>query len=602
MVTVAAANQIPGDSTFKHKAKNTGDWDVLEKHSPTSSSSHGNSENHDAAKQMTESSSATEVLKHQGVTRNFQNVPSGFMNDNITVDSETKSPNNHTITTDIEVPSLSLDIRGYEFSDGTRKHAIHKDAQGVTSSFDNENSSDEETTEKDVTKSVTIQGDYDNVDFPSERTISSWLVPPSGQDDPWNQEGSSEEIARNQDEKADRDQNFKKVNSSWPIHSSGPNDSLTQDPSRMVTRPVSNQHDEGDDDSITTISPEEMAALWPEEQDSYRESPLSSIGHYGELEQDSDRNLNWGGYEDWWAKTYANHRPYYTDEQLRIPQETKKQLPDSTSIWDMASFREYEDSNDSPDDVSRATSTILSSKSTPITENSTVVSSLDDYPSYQVWEALHKYHQSNKHSVKKANPQNLYNDRQMNLKDAERVPGGSSIQDILMTSPETTLPGADIPTTENYVDIIQFSELNTVPSDQNITESTSNHSNLKGMPSHSPAIDAITLSTSTEFSVPSSTRNILSTENVPAQNIVGTDKPSYSESKETSAHTEYSSESSVPLNSESNVKRTDTQSLMARILGTTTSTKISHETEICYRGRCIKTKTKDSDIDQFSTD
>jgi hypothetical protein len=49
-----------------------------------------------------------------------------------------------------------------------------------------------------------------------------------------------------------------------------------------------------------------------------------------------------------------------------------------------------------------------------------------------------------------------------------------------------------------------------------------------------------------------------------------------------------------------NIKRTDTKSMMARILGTTTSTRVSHETEICYRGRCIKTKTKDSDIDQMS--
>ncbi|KAJ9595869.1 hypothetical protein L9F63_012928, partial [Diploptera punctata] len=51
-----------------------------------------------------------------------------------------------------------------------------------------------------------------------------------------------------------------------------------------------------------------------------------------------------------------------------------------------------------------------------------------------------------------------------------------------------------------------------------------------------------------------------------------------------------------------NIKRTDTKSMMARILGTTTSTRVSHETEICYRGRCIKTKTKDSDIDQMSTE
>ncbi|PSN47356.1 hypothetical protein C0J52_06566 [Blattella germanica] len=49
-----------------------------------------------------------------------------------------------------------------------------------------------------------------------------------------------------------------------------------------------------------------------------------------------------------------------------------------------------------------------------------------------------------------------------------------------------------------------------------------------------------------------------------------------------------------------NIKQMDTESMMAQIVGTTTSTKISHETEICYRGRCIKTKTKDADVD-YST-
>lgn len=606
LATVAEANQIPKESTFKQMTKNTGDQDVLEIYSPTSSSSDGSSENHDASKQMTESSSAIEVLENQGVTLNFQDVPSGFMNDNITVGIETKSPNNHTVTTDKEEPSLSLDIRGYENSDGISKHAVHKDAPQVTSPSANGNSSDEWTTEKDVTKSVRIQGDYD-IDFPSERTISSWLVPPSGLDDPWNQEGSSElvaKIARNQDKNGDGDQIYKKANSSWTIPSSSLNDSLTQDPPTMATKPVSSQHDDDDDDddSITTVSPEEMTTLWPEEQDSYGGSLQSSIGYYGKSGQDSDRNLNWGGYEDWWAKTYANHRPYYTDEQLKLPEETEKQLPDSISIWDMASFRECEDSNDSTDDVSRATNTSLSSKTIPITENSTALSSLEDYPSYQVWEDLHKYYHSNKHSVKKANPQNLYNDKQVKLKDAESEPEASSIQDLLAASPEDT-SGADIPTTGSYVDMRQFSNLSTEQSDQSLTESTTSaHSNLKGMPSHSPATEASILSTLTEFAVPSSAKNVLSTENIPDENIIGTDKPPSSESKKTPYHTEYSSESSVPLTSESSIKRTDTQSLMARILGTTTSTKISHETEICYRGRCIKTKTKDSDIDQFSTD
>ncbi|PNF35555.1 hypothetical protein B7P43_G04091 [Cryptotermes secundus] len=602
LATVAEANQIPGESTFKQVAKNTGDQDVLENYSPTSSSSHGSSETHDATKEMTESSSAIEVLGHQGVTLNFQNVPSGFMKDNITVGIETKSPNNDTVTTDKEEPSLSLDSHGYENLDGISKHAVHKDAPGVTGPSSNVNSSNEGTTEKDVTKSVRIQDDYDNTDF------SSWLVPPSSLYDMWNQEGSSELVAkfsRNQDKKDNGDQIYKKANSSWTIPSSSLKDSLTQDPPRMTTDPLSNKHDDDydDDDSITTVSPEEMTTLWPEEQDSYGGSLLSSKAYYGKSGKDSDRNLNWGGYEDWWAKTYANHRPYYTDEQLKLPEETEKQLPDSTSIWDMAGFREYEDSDDSTDDVSRITNTSLSRKTTQITENSTAPSTLEDYPSYQVWEDLHKYYQSNKHSVKKANPQNLYSDKQVKLKDAETEPEVSSIPDVLAASPEDTLPGTDIPTAGNDVDMRQFHKMSTEQSDQSLTESTTSaHSNLKGVPSHSPATEASILSTSTKFAVPSSAENILSTESIPDENIIGTDKTISSESKKTPYHNEYSSESSVPLTSESSIKRTDTQSLMARILGTTTSTKISHETEICYRGRCIKTKTKDSDIDQFSTD
>jgi hypothetical protein len=601
---VAAANQIPSDSTFKRITKNTDDQDVLEKYSQTSSSIHGNSDNHNASEKMTETSGAVEVLEHQRVALNFGNAPSSFIN-NITVESDTKSVNNHTVITDRDEPSISLDVHGHEFSEEITKHSIHKDAPGVTSTSVGRNSSDKETAEKNVMKSGRIQDVYD---LPFERTVSSSLVLPSGLDESWNQGGLPEKIGkvgRNKDENSEKEKIYKNINSSWPVSSSVPNDSVTQDPLRMETKPMSNQHDDDDDaddgdDSITTTSPEGVTTLWPEEQDSYRSFLLSSTGHYGESEQDSDRNLNWGGYEDWWAKTYANHRPFYMDEQLKLSQETEKQLPDSTSIWDMASFREYEDSNDTTNDVNRAANTVLSNKSTPRTEISTT--SIDDYPSYQLWESLHKYHQSSEHSVKKANPQNLYNDKQINFKHVERVPAGSSIQDHLMTSHADIFPGADITTTESYVDSRQFSELNTMQSDQNITESTSNHSNLEGISSHIPATEPITLSTSAEFYAPSSAENIFSTENIPDQNIDRTDKPPHSESKKTHAHPEHSSEASVPLRYDSSLKRTDTQSLMEHILGTTTSTRISHETEICYRGRCIKTKTKDSDIDQFSTD
>lgn len=40
-----------------------------------------------------------------------------------------------------------------------------------------------------------------------------------------------------------------------------------------------------------------------------------------------------------------------------------------------------------------------------------------------------------------------------------------------------------------------------------------------------------------------------------------------------------------------------TKSQNSRVLGTSTTTEISLETEICYRGRCVKTKKGDTDID-----
>jgi hypothetical protein len=198
--------------------------------------------------------------------------------------------------------------------------------------------------------------------------------------------------------------------------------------------------------------------------------------------------------------------------------------------------------------------------------------------------------------VKKANPQNLQ-EKHVTIKEIESEPNGSSIPDLLAATPGSTVQVADITTTESSGDVTEFLESSTEHSKLNVAESIPANSNVNEMPYRS------VLSTTTEFVVvPSSDEHTFGTEYaLDDENVVGTDTSAYSESKQKPLNTEHSTESSVSL-SEPNVKRTDTRSLMAKILGTTTSTKISHETEICYRGRCIKTKTKDSDIDQFSVD
>jgi hypothetical protein len=145
-------------------------------------------------------------------------------------------------------------------------------------------------------------------------------------------------------------------------------------------------------------------------------------------------------------------------------------------------------------------------------------------------------------------------------------------------------------------------ESSTEYSKPNLTESIPAHGNLNETSYRGVTTEHNVLSTSTESVVRSNAEDTFSTERtLEDENFLGTDKSPYSESKQKPLNTEHSTESSVSL-SEPNVKRTDTRSLMAKRLGTKTSTKISHETEIGYRGRCIKTKTKDTDIDQFSTD
>jgi hypothetical protein len=420
-------------------------------------------------------------------------------------------------------------------------------------------------------------------------------VPPSGLDDPWNQEEASEEIENpttKQYGSASHTITSTKLTSSWKHPSSNLENSWSEGPSRTIMKPANTDSD--DSDSKVTVSLADTTTSLPEVQDIG--SLLSSVGYYGTPKHDSDKNLNWGEYEDWWAKTYANHRPYYADEQSKLSEENKKSLQDSTSIWNMDSFKTYGDSNNAAGDVIGTGSTSLSNSTTELTESRINMSSLEDYPHYEMWEDIDKNHHSAKHSVKKADPQNLYG-KQGTIKEIESERNGSSILDVLAATPGSTVQVADVTTTESSGEVTDLLESSTEHSKVSLAESTPASGNLKEAPYGGA------LSATTEFAaVPSSDERFFSTEYaLDDENVVGTDTSAYPESKQKPLNAEHVTESSVS-SSEPNVKRTDTRSLMAKILGTTTSTKVSHETEICYRGRCIKTKTKDSDIDQFSID
>lgn len=552
---------------------------------------------------MTESSNITELPRHQEDSSSSQKVASYFKYESTTLDSQHKSSDNKNSTEHQEIPTNSPTSHEHiESQDKTRKdvpeHPNVQEELGVTYPFQNGYSIDEVTTVRFANKYTTTENDFTNNDDTSEEVISSWLEPPSGLEDPWIQEEVSEE-----NEKPTTKQNggtehtitSTKLTSSWKLPSSNLEISWNQDPSRMRTKSASSESD--DNESTTTLPLVDTTTPLSEGQDIG--SLLSSVEYYGKSKHDSHKNLNLGVYEDWWAKTYANHRPYYTDEQLKLSEENEKKLQDSTSIWNMDSFKTYEGSNNPADDASN---TSLLNSTTAITESKINVSSLEDYPHYEIWEDIDKNHHSAKHSVKKANPQNLY-EKHVTIKDTESEPQGSLIPDLLAATPGNTVQVADITTTESTGYVTEFLESNTEHSKPNLTKSIPAHGNLKETPYRGVTTEGNVLSTSAEFVVVrSNAEDTFSTDHtVEDENVVGTDKPPYSESKLKPLNAEHSTESSVSL-SEPNVKRTDTRSLMAKILGTTTSTKISHETEICYRGRCIKTKTKDSDIDQFSTE
>jgi hypothetical protein len=530
LATVAALNQIP-EETIKQMTNIPGRQNVLENYSLDSSTTHGDSKDHATTNQMTQPLSTQGAPRHQELSFNSHSVRSGFMKDNATDDGETGSPNNQNVSANYEHPSSSATINGhYKNSDSIRKHVpVQSSVQG-------------EILHKNLSG---VTNHSDNGYFNDEITT---VTDNSAQSDPANADSPSD-----------------KVISSWLFPPSGLDPWTQEDPSELVRRPLSNQSDTMTEDT--------------------------SPGYYSKVEQDSNKALNWGGYEDWWAKTYANHRPYYTDEHLNLPEETQN-LPDSSiSIWNMESFREYE-SSENPSDTVTPTNTSISNNTTDITETGTSTPPLEDHPRYQEKEDLDKHHRNTKHSVKKANPHNPYSDKEFKTEHTNSEPeGGSVVQIHLTATPENILPGAVIPITESPVKTRQFTEPSIEEPDQSLTESTLAHSNIQEMPPDNSTMEPSLLLASTE----------LSTENE-------TDNPSHSETNQTLYHTEYSTERApttvhdVPLTSEPNIKRTDTQSLMTRILGTRTSTKISHETEICYRGRCIKTKTKDSDIDQFSTD
>ena len=608
LATVAAANQIPGETALKQITNSPSNSDVLGNYSLTSSSSRADSENDHISKPLTESSNTPDLRQPQEDSFNSHQVASYFKYENTTVNSQDKSSDNKNATEHQEIPTKSPVIQGHsEIPDNTRKHVTEnpsvQEESGVTRPFENSYAIDDTTTARFAHKYTTTENNFSNNDDTSEEIVSSWLVPPSGLEDTWSQEEAHEESEKpttKQNGGASHTITSTKLNSSWKLPSSNLEILWNQDISRMITKSVSTESD--DSDIKTTESLEDTTTPLPEGQDSYIGSLLSSVGYYGKPKHDSDKNLDWGVYEDWWAKTYANHRPYYTDEQLKLSEENEKKLQDSTSIWNMDSFKTYEDSNTPAEDASGASNRSLLNSMTAITESKINVSSLEDYPNYEVWEDIDKNNHSVKHSVKKANPQNLY-DKHVTIKEIESEPHGSSMQDLLAATSGNTAQVADITTTESSDDVTEFLETSTEHSKLNLTESIPANSNLKETTYRGVTTESNVLSTSTEFVVvPSNSEHTFNTEYIPEdENVIGTDKSPYSESKQKPLNTEYRTESSVSL-SEPHVKRTDTRSLMAKILGTTTSTKISHETEICYRGRCIKTKTKDSDIDQFSTE
>ena len=606
LATVAAANQIPGETALKQITKSPINSDVLGNYSPTSSSSREDSADDLISKPITESSNIPELPWHHEDSFSSHKEESYFKYESTTADSQAKSPDNKNSTEYQEIPTDSPTIQGFiESPDNTRKdvpkHSSVQEESGLTRPFDNGYSIDETTTNRFANKYTTTENDFTNNDDTSEEIISSWLEPPGGLEDPWIEEEASEETEKpttKQNGGAGHTITSTKLTSSWNLPSSNLEISWNQDPSRMRMKSASTESD--DNESTTTVSLVDTTTPLAEGEDIG--SLLSSVGYYGKPKHDSHKNLNWGVYEDWWTKTYANHRPYYTDEQLKLSEEKEKKLQDSTSIWNMDSFKTYEDSNNRADDASGVSNTSLSNSTTAITESKMNASSLEDYPHYEIWEDIDKNHHSTKHSVKKANPQNLY-EKHVTIKDTESEPQGSLAPDLLAATPGNTVPAADITTTESTGDVTEFLESSTEHSKPNPTESLPALGTLQETLYRGVTTESNVLSNSTEFVVvQSNAEDTFSTEHtLEDENFVGTDKSPYSESKQKPLNTEHSTESSVSL-SEPNVKRTDTRSLMAKILGTTTSTKISHETEICYRGRCIKTKTKDSDIDQFSTE
>jgi hypothetical protein len=599
-LATVAANQIPGETVLKQITKSPTNSDVIGNHSPPSSSSIAHSVDDPVSTPITESLNTPEFPGHQEDSFSSHKVASDLKYETTAVDGQDNSSDEKNAAELQEIHTNSPTIQGNgESSDNTRKHVTENSIvqleSGVTRPFDNGYSTDEITAARSENKDTTTESDVTNNEDITDEILSSWLVPPSGLDDPWNREEASEEIetpTTKQYGGASHTVTSTKLTSSWKHPSSNLEDLWNEGPSRTITKSANTDSD--DSDSKVTVSLPDTTTSLPEVQDI--ESLLSSVGYYGTPKQDSDKKLNWGEYEDWWAKTYANHRPYYADDQSKLLEENTKKLQDSTSIWNMDSFKTYGDSNNAAGDVSGTSSTSLSNSTTEVTETKINASSLEDYPHYEVWEDIDKNHHSAKHSVKKADPQNLY-EKHATIKEVESEHNGSSILDLLAATPGSTVQVADVTTTENSGEVTDFLEPSTEHSKLNVAESTPANSNLKETPY------GIALSTTTEFAVvPSSDERFFSTEYaLDDENVVGTDTSAYPEPKRKPLNAEHSTESSVSL-SEPNVMRTDTRSLMAKILGTTTSTKISHETEICYRGRCIKTKTKDSDIDQFSID
>ncbi|KAJ4433551.1 hypothetical protein ANN_15860 [Periplaneta americana] len=303
-----------------------------------------------------------------------------------------------------------------------------------------------------------------------------------------------------------------------------------------------------DSGTSTTISPESTT-----EQRSYLSSLFSTLDYYGNSGKDADKNLNWGGYDDWWNKNYANHRPYYSDDKLNRPDDAKKKITSGSSIWEMDSFRDYEDLSEQEEQTNKDDSNTSTTKLQTSTESNVGLSGLEDYPNYQTWDDVLEEH-NGKHSVKKANPEVEEEVKDNNVKGEKIDDSSFKNPPEVSQSDENILTTAYPATSEE-----KGSELVTEQPGYNVVESTTNVPNATEQKNvHQTTTEFSVFSTSSELST---TEQAITTEKT--QNNTSSYETEAPSDEEISSSTEAASttESSSAILSTEPVVSTDPSSL-----------------------------------------